>query len=107
MTDQAITQANGEAILTQHVANVAHALWSYLKREPTSNQWQAMCSVANGVGVDAIGPSLLIRYFNAGNNGSAAAEFIRWDHVYRDIQLIKVDSFTARREAERALFLSA
>ena len=106
MTDQAITQVYAESLLVARVTDAAHTLWSYLKRIPTPDQWQALLSLADDVGADQIGPSMLVRKFNMGDVSGALTEFDKWTHRYVDAMLLDLPDRAARRSKEKELFRS-
>lgn len=76
---------------------------AYLLKEPaTDNQSAAMTSLAYNVGVGAFRGSTVLREHNAGNFRAAADAFRLWNKAGGRI----LSGLVARREAERALYLS-
>lgn len=49
-----------------------NAIWSYLARVPSADQWTALVSIALDLGADSIGTSQFMRRFNIGDDPCAA-----------------------------------
>jgi lysozyme len=66
----------------------------------TQNQFDALVSFGFNVGDEAEAKSTLIKYVNAGDYTDADAQFVRWDHVGKNVSA----GLLKRRQAEAALF---
>jgi lysozyme len=99
-----ITEAEAEEMLKNSLeefeAGVA-ALTSQV--HVTDNQFSSLVVFAYNVGLGNLKSSTLLRKLNLGDFKGAADEFLRWDKAGGQ----KLAGLTRRREAERALFLSA
>jgi lysozyme len=104
-SDPPITR--GEA--TEMLRTLAERLWEniapQLQRPAAPNQGAAMLSLAYNIGVGAFLASTLLKKFNAGDTAGAADEFLRWDKARVGGKIVALPGLTARRKAERALFL--
>lgn len=69
----------------------------------TQNQFDALVSLVFNLGCPAFSGSRLLRLLNAGEIFAAAQEFPKWDHAGGQV----LAGLTARRVAERQLFLTA
>jgi len=92
-----ITQAQAEAQLLQDLRPREKLLNSWLKRQATQNQFDAMDSLMFNVGDGAFKGSAVLHLFNLGDIHGAAAAFMHFDHPI---------SLTGRREDEMKQFLS-
>lgn len=91
------------ALLHKDLDETVHQLNLALFGVPvTQPQFDALCSLVFNIGPEAFKGSTLLRLLKAGDFQGAACEFIRWDHVAGKVVL----GLLARREAEKALFLS-
>lgn len=72
----------------------------------TQPQFDALCDFAYNEGLGALPGSTLLKYLNAGNYAMAADHFLEWDKDVRDGVLSDDPVLEARRQAERAMFLS-
>lgn len=68
----------------------------------TQNQFDALVSFVFNVGATAFNHSTLLKKLKAGDYDEAADEFLRWNKAGGKV----LRGLTARREAERDLFLS-
>lgn len=68
----------------------------------TQNQFDALVSFVFNVGATAFAHSTLLKNLKAGDFDEAADEFLRWNKAGGKV----LRGLTARREAERDLFLS-
>ncbi len=100
---QKFTTSDGEAILTQDLADTEAMVKKLVKVQLNDNQFGALVSFAFNVGAAGLAGSTLLRRLNAGDPAGAAAEFGRWNHAAGRV----LPGLTARRAAERALFLKA
>lgn len=104
LTDSPCTPPQAIGWLTYWVKSCAFHLWPAMEVQPTLHQWSAILSLAYNEGWFAIYHSTLIRYFNDSITNLAADEFLKWDKIHHDGQLVDSPGLLNRREAERALF---
>lgn len=97
-----ITQDAAEAILLSDLNRFELGVSSMVNSEITDNQFAAMVSFAFNVGMGNLAKSTLLHYVNEGDMDAAANEFTRWNKAAGKVMA----GLTARREAEKALFLS-
>ncbi len=69
----------------------------------SDNQFAAIVSFAYNVGTGQFQTSHLLKYLQQGDLSVAADELLKWNHEAGKV----VDGLTRRRQAERALFLTA
>jgi lysozyme len=76
--------------------------------EVTGNQFSALVSFAYNAGLENFAGSTLLRKLNAGDFDAAAAEFGRWNKKREKNtgRMVVLPGLTARRAAERELFLT-
>lgn len=96
------TQEQADAWFEQDVQKFTLQVIKSLDVAVNQNQFDALVAFTYNVGVTAEGHSTLIKLVNAGYTGAASAEFAKWNHVDGKVS----DGLTARRAAEKALFLS-
>lgn len=100
-------QAQADAWLNDDLENAVLAVNSSLApvaaAHLSQSKFDALVAFTFNVGVGAEAHSTLLRYVNALNFGQAADEFLKWNHAGGKV----IAGLTARREAERALFLVA
>lgn len=100
---QVITEKQAENLLIQDVATRAVQIEKALNAaeiEVNQNQFDALCSFAFNVGVEALLDSTLWQHLEKGDYAGAAAQFERW--IYADGKKLK--GLVLRRQAERRLF---
>jgi lysozyme len=85
------------------VAAVNAGLGAVGRASINQNQFDALVAFTFNVGVGAESHSTLLRLVNLGDMSDAANEFLKWNHVGGVVS----NGLTARRTAERALFLTA
>lgn len=98
-----VTEKQAENLLIQDVATRALQIEKALNAaeiEVNQNQFDALCSFAFNVGVEALLDSTLWQYLEKGDYAGAAAQFERW--IYADGKKLK--GLVLRRQAERRLF---
>lgn len=104
--DPEITRDQAMTLLIHYVDECAFSLWHVVQRQPSTNQWAAMLSLAYNEGWPVISTSTLLRLFNQGNIAGAANEFPKWDKLHHDGELVVCDGLLERRMKERVLFLT-
>lgn len=101
--DTVWTQEQADARLAEDVARTAARVEALLKAPVTDNQFAALVCFAYNVGVGNLSTSTLLICLNNKHPEKAIAdEFLKWNKAAGKIMA----GLTARREAERALFLS-
>ena len=98
-----ITEEQAEGYLMRALEKFAAHIAPAMKREPTENQYGAMLSLAYNIGPGAFVKSSVLRRFNAGDIAGAAEAFLMWNKAGGKV----LKGLVRRREAERALFLTA
>lgn len=96
-----ITPAQAEAILRWDVADAEHAVAQAVKVPLSDAQFNALVSLVYNIGAGAFGRSTVLRKLNAGDYAGAADAILAWKYAGGKPIL------AARRERERALFVSA
>lgn len=96
-----ITQDQAEELLRKDLAIFERGVNKAVTALITQGQYDALVSFAYNLGLGALQGSTLLRKLNAGED--ASGEFGRWVHAGGK----RLDGLVRRREAERALFLSA
>jgi lysozyme len=99
--DPPIDKAKALALLQADVGKRWSDLKRSLHRPPTIYQAAAMLSLAYNIGVGAFAGSSVCTAFNAGDIAAAASAFLRWNKIKGRVSA----GLTARRQAERKLFL--
>lgn len=96
------TQEQADARLAQEVAEKAAGVDRLVSIPLADHERAALISFAYNLGVSALGGSTLLRLLNAGaSRESVAEQFSRWNKAAGKV----LDGLTARRAAEKALFL--
>lgn len=93
---------------------VIAGLEACLTRTPTVHQAAALVCLAYNIGVGLhdgikgdLADSTLLAKFNADDIASAADQFLAWDKAHINGALTELPGLKRRREAERAMFLTA
>jgi len=102
MDDDYISESDATDLLKKVLTPIEQAVFKLVKQKLTQNQFDALVSFAYNVGTTAFKNSTLLRLFNGYNVPGAANEFLKWNKVKGTV----VSGLSARREAERKLFLS-
>lgn len=97
-----ITAEDAEQILREDLQRFEHDVNSMLTVEVTQNQFDALVSFAFNLGPANLKSSTLLRKVNSGDFNGAAEEFLKWNHAGGQVMA----GLTARRNAEKTLFLS-
>ena len=99
-----ISQDKAEALLREEVAAKYEPIVTANTEglELTQGQFDALVSFVYNVGAYNFETSHLLTYLKAGDIDAAAAQFERWNKAGGKV----LDGLTARRAAERELFLS-
>ncbi|EHF8262834.1 lysozyme [Enterobacter kobei] len=97
-----ITAEDAEQILREDLQRFEHDVNNMLTVEVTQNQFDALVSFAFNLGPANLKSSTLLRKVNSGDFNGAAEEFPKWNHAGGQV----LAGLTARRNAEKTLFLS-
>lgn len=97
-----ITPAQAAVMLAQDVANVDRQMTTVVRVPLEQHQWDALASFVFNLGIHALSGSTLLKMVNQGKMAEAAQEFPKWTHGGGQV----LPGLVARREAEKALFLS-
>lgn len=101
-----ITQAEAEALLKRDLARFEAGVDAIVGDAPTtSDQFSALVSFSFNLGLHALLKSTLMKRHKAGKIREAADQFRLWNKARVRGQLVPLAGLTARREAERALYL--
>ena len=105
-----ITRGVAERLLKNDVEELSINLTRALNADEivvSQEQFDALCSFAFNVGLNALIHSTLWTYLREGKDQAAADEFLKWNKA-RDAsgKKIVLKGLIRRREAERTLFLS-
>ncbi len=95
-----ITEHQAEIFLECDIVRAATGVNRLVTATIRQNQFDALVDFAFNLGVAALSGSALLRYVNAGDFASAAAEFPKWAHVKGQT----IPGLLLRRQAEAALF---
>lgn len=96
-----ITEDEAEAYLIQDIQNAESSVRKLASCPLNENQYAALVSLVYNVGQ---GPLLgtLGKYLDQDDYTNAAEQFLRWDHIGKQVS----NGLLSRREAERQLFLT-
>jgi len=99
---EAITEAEAERLLRDDIRVFEDGVRARLERAATENQFSAMVSLAYTLGLGGFDRSPVLARFNDGDIEGAADAFLTHNRAGGQV----VDYLIARRERERALFLT-
>ena len=103
-----ITEEQAEALLRKDIARFETGVEAILGgARANSDQFSALVSFAFNLGLQALLKSTLLKKHKAGDYAAAAAQFLSWNKARVNGQLVPLAGLTARRDAERKLYLSA
>lgn len=101
-----ITEVEAEALLKRDLARFENGVDAILGGVPTtSDQFSALVSFAFNLGLMALHRSTLMKKHRAGDFAAAADQFRSWNKARVNGHLVPIAGLTARREAERNLYL--
>jgi lysozyme len=86
------------------VAPCETAVNRHVKVVLNQGHFDALCSLAYNIGVNAFVGSTLLKLLNEGEYGRAAAQFGRWNKSRVNGELVEHKGLTERRKLERRLF---
>lgn len=97
-----LTPEWAEALFAKDIAPIVAVLNQWLTWPQVQQcQFDAMCSLAFNIGLEAFKESTLLKLFNHGDMDAAANEFTRWDYVEGKPS----GGLLKRRDEERTMFL--
>ncbi|MDG3438966.1 lysozyme [Nitrospirillum amazonense] len=102
-----ITEAQAQELLLQDLATAGNGVSQAVTVALTDNQYAALTDFAFNLGIGALTQSTLLRLLNQGDYADAADQFLVWDKAHVNGQLVTLPGLAARRQKERALFLTA
>ncbi len=97
-----ISQQQAAQLLINDLARFNNGVNALVTVKLNQNQFDALVSFSYNLGLGSLQNSTLLRLLNAGNFQAAADQFPRWDRASGK----EVAGLLARRNAERALFLT-
>ena len=101
-----ITEPEAEALLKRDLARFETGVDAILgSTAATSDQFSALVSFAFNLGLMSLHKSTLMKKHRAGDFAAAADQFRSWNKARVRGQLVPLAGLTARREAERNLYL--
>jgi lysozyme len=89
--------------LEQDVNKFGREIEKLLRAPVSQHEFDAMVSLAYNIGMDNFENSTLLRRFNSGLKTAASLQFARWNKANGKV----MNGLTARRAAEKELFLTA
>lgn len=101
--DRAITEPEARRLLAATLQQFEQGVHAAVRVTLSQHQFDALVSFAYNVGLEAFRGSTLVRRLNAGEYAAAAEQLLAWDKAGGKV----LAGLTARRKAERALFVGA
>jgi lysozyme len=101
---QIITPGEAERLLLADVARFERGVEA-LASPCNENQFSALVSFAFNLGLGTLQKSTLLKKHKAGDYEAAARQFASWNKARVHGQLVPLAGLTARREAEKMLYL--
>ncbi len=101
-----VSEADAEALLIYDLIAVAHEVNERVFTPITQNQFDALCSFAFNVGLDAFRGSQVLKRLNEGQVVQAGCAMELWRKAEFGGERIVIDALVRRRAAEKMLFLT-
>lgn len=101
-----ISEAEAEALLRADIGRFEDAIRSQIAVPVNENEFSAMVHLAYNIGTGNFAESSVRRLLNEGDRAGAADAFLLWNKVRENGALVESPHLTARRQHERALFLT-
>lgn len=102
-----ITKAQADTLLDEDLDATAAAVDKIVAAPVSQRQREALISFVFNVGIGNLKSSTLLKKLNAGDYAGAADEFLKWNKATVKGKKVVLPGLTARRSAERTLFLGA
>ncbi|MEA1672622.1 lysozyme [Nitrospirillum sp. BR 11163] len=107
MPGMTITLAQAQDLLAQDLATAGDGVSEVVTVALTDNQYAALTDFVFNLGIGSLTASTLLSLLNTGDYTAAADQFLVWDKAHVNGQLVTLPGLAARRQKERALFLTA
>lgn len=101
-----VSEPDAEALLLYDLIAIAHALNETVYAPLGRNQFDALCSFAFNIGLEAFQSSQVLKHLNSGEALQAACAMGLWRKAAFEGDVIVIDALVRRRAAEEALFLA-
>lgn len=100
-----LSESEAETLLLEDLVTIENIVNANVHAAMSQSQFDALCSLAYSIGVDAFLGSDVLHALNRGEIIAAANAFDGWRLGNIDGQIYVVDALVRRRTAEKALFL--
>lgn len=102
------TAEQAEANFAERLARLGDSVWALVKDAPvtTQGQFDAMCSLADNIGLANFKASSVRTNHMAGHNATAALAFGLWNKQRTGHGLVVLNGLTRRRAAEAEMYRS-
>lgn len=100
-----LTQEQSLELFHQDAAQAEACLNAAVETPLTQTQFDALVSLVYNIGTGAFEASTLLADINAGDMVKASAEFDRWNKIRQDGTVVSSPGLSARRAAEKLMFL--
>ncbi|MBT9431058.1 lysozyme [Candidatus Sodalis endolongispinus] len=104
--EEVITLEQADAFLRDDIDAVVERLNALITVPVSQNQFDALCSLAFNIGIEAFATSTLLKKLNEGDYPGAAAEFPKWCRATVKGKKESLSGLIERRQEEKALFES-
>lgn len=103
--DNGVSRTQAEELLAKDAEAACRAVRRLVRVKLAQSQFDALASLVYNIGAGAFSGSTLLKRLNAGCLAAAADEFLRWNKIRRADGYAESPGLTARRAAERMMFL--
>lgn len=103
-SSQTVTEEQASELLLEATKATVSSLNGLVKVPLTQNQFDALVVFVYNIGVTAFTHSTFLTLLNERMYHSAAYQFLAWDHIHKDGELLVDRGLEDRRLAEKALF---
>ena len=101
-----IGQSEADDLLRVDVGSAWTCVYQSVKTACSPNQYAALISLCYNIGCGNFKSSTLVKNLNAGDVDGAAEQFLVWNKMHLNGQLVESSDLTARRDDEQGLFQS-